>query len=231
MHMMARQPVVETAEQREKRLARWRRDWELMARVAVGDSEAFSDIWLSHLRWMKFKLVQKGIIDSSQQDDILQEVSLKILRLAHKYDRQIATVGTWFALLVDNTVHIHRQKYRRLSNYRFISVDEKYELTSEDQFEGPVSRKESYALLYAALDRLAPMLKSVVDMRYLQGLDVPTIAKIQDLPEHTVRGRLERGVKLLRWNYRDELKRLGAGVVTNRPMVPRIITKFFDDMG
>ncbi len=157
------------AAKEERLLARRKRDWELMARVAVGDSEAFGEIWHHYRRWLSFHLYQKGILDADQANDILQEVCLKILRFAHKYDRQIATVGTWFALITDNVVYQHRLKYRRLSNYRFISVDEKYELTSEDQFEGPVSREECKSLIVAALERLAPMLRTAIEMKLLPG--------------------------------------------------------------
>jgi hypothetical protein len=76
-----------------------------------------------------------GILNTGRANDILQEVCLKILRFAHKYDRQIVTVGIWFALITDNVVYQPRLKYRWLSNYRFFSVDEKYEFTSEDWFE------------------------------------------------------------------------------------------------
>jgi RNA polymerase sigma-70 factor (ECF subfamily) len=229
--MRTERTTEETNAAKEERLqARRKRDWELMARVAVGDSEAFGDIWHHYRRWLSFHLYQKGILDADQANDILQEVCLKILRFAHKYDRQIATVGTWFALITDNVVYQHRLKYRRLSNYRFISVDEKYELTSEDQFEGPVSREECKSLIAAALERLAPMLRTAIEMKYFQGLDVDAIAAHQNVPDYTVRGRLERGVKELRWHYRAELQRLGAGVVETRPMVPRLITKYFEDM-
>ena len=80
------------AAKEERLLARRKRDWELMARVAVGDSEAFGEIWHHYRRWLSFHLYQKGILDADLANDILQEVCLKILRFAHKYDRQIATV-------------------------------------------------------------------------------------------------------------------------------------------
>jgi RNA polymerase sigma factor (sigma-70 family) len=218
------------AAKEERLLARRKRDWELMARVAIGDSEAFGEIWHHYRRWLSFHLYQKGILDADLANDILQEVCLKILRFAHKYDRQIATVGTWFALITDNVVYQHRLKFRRLSNYRFISVDEKYELTSEDQFEGPVSREQCKSLITAALDRLAPMLREVIEKKYFQNMEADAIATSLGIPVCTVRGRLERGVKELRRHYREELKRLGAGVVTSRPMVPKLITKYFEDM-
>ena len=98
------------AAKEERLLARRKRDWELMARVAVGDSEAFGEIWHHYRRWLSFHLYQKGILDADQANDILQEVCLKILRFAHKYDRQIATVGTWFALITGSVVYQHRLK-------------------------------------------------------------------------------------------------------------------------
>lgn len=201
-----------------------------MARVAVGDSEAFGDLWASYKRWLAFHLYQKGILDADQANDVLQEVCLRILRQAHKYDRQISSVGTWFALLVDNVVYQHRLRFRRMSSYRFISVDEKYELTSEDQFESPVSRTECRTLITLALERLAPMLRQAIELRYFEGMPVEAIAQKQKVADHTVRGRLERGVKELRWHYRSELQRLGAEVVETRPLVPRLISKFVDDM-
>lgn len=228
---MRTERTVESDAAREERLqATRKRDAELMARVAIGDSQAFGDLWAGYKRWLAFHLYQKGILDADHANDVLQEICLRILRQAHKYDRQISTVGTWFGLIADNVVYQHRIRGRRLSQFKFISVDEKYELTSEDQFESPVSRDETRTLIQLALERLAPMLRQAIELRYFEGMPVEAIALKQKVPDYTVRGRLERGVKELRRHFRSELQRLGAEVIETRPTVPRLITKFVDDL-
>jgi RNA polymerase sigma factor (sigma-70 family) len=220
----------ESASEREGRIqARRKRDCELMARIAVGDADAFAELWHHYRRWLSFHLYRRNIVDVDASNDILQDVCLRILRWAHKYDRNIATVGTWLILMTDNAVYAYRVKHRRHANYHFIRLDEKYELTSEDHFDVNVNRDDTKGLLTLALKRLAPMLREVLELRYFEGLEVPAIAARQRVPDYTVRGRIERGVKELRWHYRAELKSLGAGFVEAKPTVPRLISRFLED--
>lgn len=200
-----------------------------MARIAVSDADAFAELWHHYRRWLSFHLYRRNIVDTDAANDILQDVCLRILRWAHKYDRNIATVATWLILMTDNAVYAYRVKSRRHANYQFIRLDEHYELTSEDHFDAAVNRDDCKGLINLALKRLAPMLREVLELRYFEGLDIAAIAARQRVPDHTIRGRLERGVKELRWHYRAELRRLGAGFVDQRPSVPRLITRFLED--
>jgi hypothetical protein len=95
-------------EREERLLARRRRDWELMARVAIGNSEALREIWDQYVRHLSSYLYQKGIQDADEIAVILQKVRDKVERFAGKYDRNISTVGTWFALITDNVIYQRR---------------------------------------------------------------------------------------------------------------------------
>lgn len=103
--MVSEQNAESYSSRADRLFARRQRDWTLMARVATGDGEALQEIWRLYRNWLSYHLFQKGILDPDQVHEILQEVRRKIEKFAHKYDREIQTVGTWFALITDNVLY------------------------------------------------------------------------------------------------------------------------------
>jgi RNA polymerase sigma factor (sigma-70 family) len=216
----------------QKKAEQRRRGYKAMAQLAVGNHEGFNVIWKEHYQWLSVHLYKKGMIDQEAIQDTIQDLSLKVMRLAHKYDRQIATVGTWFALILDNLNWQHWQKRRRRSNFREIEVDDgRHELTSQDdQFEGPVSGAETKRILRVALRQLPPMLSAPINMRFFDGLQTPEIAARLHIDDPAVvNSRIARGLAEIKKKYGTQLRELRVGVIKPQNTIPRIVTRYFEE--
>jgi RNA polymerase sigma-70 factor (ECF subfamily) len=94
-------------------------------------------------------------------------------------------------LLVD---HYRRTKQERVTD----AIDEKLGILEEktghySRTEGLLAGREAGELLRAALQKLSPELREAVILRDLEELEYREIAKVLNVPEGTVKSRLNRG--------------------------------------
>ena len=66
-------------------------------------------------------------------------------------------------------------------------------IPSSSRPEGVVVRRETGEILQAALEKLSPELRETVILRDLQEMEYREIAHVLDIPEGTVKSRLNRG--------------------------------------
>jgi RNA polymerase sigma-70 factor (ECF subfamily) len=94
-------------------------------------------------------------------------------------------------LLVD---HYRRTKHDRATD----ALEDKLPVLEErnaqfSRTEGLLAGREAGELLQAALQKLSPELRETVILRDLQEMDYREIARVLDVPEGTVKSRLNRG--------------------------------------
>ena len=188
----------------------------LVRRCVSGDAAAWQDIVQQYHRRI-YNICYRFSGSADDASDLTQEVFIKMYRTLSTFDTSRASFMTWVTTVTRNLLvdHFRKGKYDRITD----SLDatpaaQEDGLTLAEQLEdkgaSPEARvrsQETQRLVHEALKRLSPELREAVILRDLQDLDYKDIAKVLNVPEGTVKSRINRGrtelARLLQRNYRQ----------------------------
>lgn len=169
----------------------------LIERCLLGDQLAWETIVRQH--WRKvFNVAYKFVGRHDEAEDLAQDIFLKIFKSLATFDRR-ANFQTW---LISVSRNLCIDYYRSVRKERQ-TIDR--DLTSDDvspvsKEVGPLAaleQRDMVAMLRHALSMLPAPLKTAVLLRDLQELSYQEIAEQLNLPEGTVKSRINRGRKEL----------------------------------
>jgi RNA polymerase sigma-70 factor (ECF subfamily) len=132
----------------------------------------------------------------SEAQDLTQDVFLRVFKTLASFRSGEGSFVVWLTrltrnLLVDN--------YRRTKHDRVTDALEDKLATLEERgapssrTDGLLAGREAGELLQAALQKLSPELREAVILRDLQEMEYREIARVLEVPEGTVKSRLNRG--------------------------------------
>ena len=168
-------------------------DDELLRRIGAGDRRAFEEYYARNAPWLAVRL-RRRCGDDDVAADVLQETFLAVWRAAASYTGTNQAGGWLWSIAMRRLVDAHRRRTVRARE-------------AGDQPVGPtlVPSAEDEALagsyedrLAAALGRLSPELRAVLQATILDGLSVREAAVVLDVPEGTVKSRAARARRQLR---------------------------------
>ncbi|MBN1543665.1 sigma-70 family RNA polymerase sigma factor [candidate division KSB1 bacterium] len=164
-------------------------DTELVKQAMEGNERAFADLVRRHES--RVAATVYGMLgDCPEAEDIGQETFIRFYRALPRF-RGESTVATYLTRIAINLSlnELKRRKRRRLLG-----------LHSIDESEAPTVRIENpewREVLQRALQRLDPLFRTVVVLRWIEGYSTRETAEILDVPEGTVLSRLARAQKKL----------------------------------
>jgi RNA polymerase sigma-70 factor (ECF subfamily) len=170
-------------------------DSTLVERCLAGDANAWEDLVRQHTRRV-YGLCYRFTGRDSEAQDLTQDVFLRVFRALGSFRSAEGCFTTWLTRLTRNLLIDH---YRRTRNQRVTdSIEE--QLPNVEQGFVSVSRpdsqlagREASEILQAALVKLSPELRETIILRDLQEMEYREIAQVLDIPEGTVKSRLNRG--------------------------------------
>jgi RNA polymerase sigma-70 factor (ECF subfamily) len=172
-------------------------DENLMLRVGRGEKGAFDEIVRRYASKM-INLAYRITGDRELAEDIGQETFLRAYRSAARY-REISKFSTWLHTIAINLCRneLRRRKFRMYSLEAMAEKDEdsKIRIDIADEKGTPdreVERRELGRMIKKAVDTLPEKFKTPLVLRDMQGLTYEEIGGILDLPEGTVKSRINR---------------------------------------
>jgi RNA polymerase sigma-70 factor, ECF subfamily len=188
----------------------------LVRRCVSGDAAAWQEIVQQYHRRI-YNICYRFAGSGDDAADLTQEVFIKMYRTLGTFDTTRASFMTWVTTVTRNLLvdHFRKGKYDRITDSLDATPGNHEDgLTIaeqlEDQGASPEARmrsQETQKLVHQALARLSPELREAVILRDLQDLDYKDIAKVLNVPEGTVKSRINRGrtelARLLQRNYRQ----------------------------
>ena len=165
----------------------------LVQRCLDGDQQAWNKIVNRH--WRKvFNIAYKFVGKSDKAEDLTQDIFLKIYKSLDTFDRR-ANFQTWLFSISRNLCIDHYRTIRREREVIDHRVDtaEIWHADKKRNAYGDLEHKERVALLRTALKQLAPTLRKAVIMRDLREMTYHEIAKTLNVPEGTIKSRINRG--------------------------------------
>ena len=165
----------------------------LIEQCLAGDESAWATIVRQHWRRV-FNIAYKFVGKHDQAEDLTQDVFLKLFKSLHTFDRR-ANFQTWLISVSRNLCIDHYRSVRKERETIDRSVDAA-DLMPVSRETGPLRQLEhsdTRVLLRRALERLPPTLRTAVLLRDIQELSYQEIAERLELPEGTVKSRINRG--------------------------------------
>lgn len=177
-------------------------DAALVRRCLRGDAGAWEDIVHSHTRRV-YNLCYRFTARREEAEDLTQEVFLRVFRTLKSYDAGQGPLGVWLHRVARNLLidHYRATRHERLS----VSLDDELPRLEEKPSTAPppdrtVALGELSEAIQMGLAQLSPELREAVILRDLQGLEYREIAQVLEVPEGTVKSRINRGrAELGKW--------------------------------
>ena len=167
----------------------------LVERCLSGDDAAWEQLVRENTRRV-YGLCYRFTGRDSEAQDLTQEVFLRVYRALGSFRSTEGAFTTWLARLTRNLLIDH---YRRTRNERVTdSIEE--DLPRVEAKSSSVARpdralagREASELLQIGLSKLSPELRETIILRDLQEMEYREISEVLDIPEGTVKSRLNRG--------------------------------------
>jgi RNA polymerase sigma-70 factor, ECF subfamily len=170
-------------------------DSTLVERCLRGEDTAWEELIKLHTRRV-YGLCYRFTGSDSEAQDLSQEVFLRVFRSLRSFRAAEGSFVTWLARLTRNLLIDH---YRRTRQLRITdSIEEQLPLLEESvtvavRPDSMVTEREAGEILQGGLQKLSPDLREAVILRDLQGMEYREISHVLNIPEGTVKSRLNRG--------------------------------------
>jgi RNA polymerase sigma-70 factor (ECF subfamily) len=165
----------------------------LIQRCLKGDQLAWEAIVRQY--WRKvFNVAYKFVGKHDEAEDLTQDIFLKIFKSLDTFDRR-ANFQTWLISVSRNLCIDHYRSARRERETinRDVDPSDLAPVAPGVSAYGRLEHRDRVSLLRAALVELPPTLRTAVMLRDIQELTYQEIADRLDLPEGTVKSRINRG--------------------------------------
>jgi RNA polymerase sigma-70 factor, ECF subfamily len=170
-------------------------DTELIERCLGGEEAAWEDLVKIHTRRV-YAICCRFTSSVQEAQDLTQEVFLRVFRSLKSFRAGEGSFMVWLARLTRNLLidHYRRSKLERVTD----SIEEQLPMIEDTQTasartEGLLAGREASEVLQGALQKLSPELRETVILRDLEEMEYKEIAQVLNVPEGTVKSRLNRG--------------------------------------
>jgi len=167
----------------------------LVERCLGGEESAWEDLAKTYTRRV-YAICYRFTGNDGQAQELTQEVFLRVFRSLKSFRAGEGSFTTWLTRLTRNLLidHYRRTKLDRVTD----SIEDQLPMLEQSQTaytrtDGLLSGREASEILQAGLQRLSPELREAVILRDLQELEYREIARVLNVPEGTVKSRLNRG--------------------------------------
>jgi len=171
-------------------------DQSLVSRCLRGDDAAWEELVRQHTRRV-YGLCYRFTNSGQEAQDLTQEVFLRIFRTLKTFHSTEGSFATWLARVTRNLLidHYRRTRQERVTD----SIEEQLPMLEEEgaaasaRPDHMVAGREASEILQATLQKLSPDLREAVILRDLQEMEYREIAEVLQIPEGTVKSRINRG--------------------------------------
>lgn len=171
-------------------------DEDLISLAESGDAEAFAALYDRHGR-AAYSLAYRMMGEKQAAEDLVQDVFLKVWRLAGSYRVERGSVRTWILSIVHNRgIDQIRSSASRRRTQDKIEASAAKSQPSEAFSEA--WRNTQRDQVRDALTSLPPEQLKILELAYFSGYTHVEISELLDLPLGTVKGRMRLGLKKIK---------------------------------
>ncbi len=170
-------------------------DLQLVNECLAGNEAAWEELVRVHTRRV-YSVCYRFTGTGEEAQDLTQEVFLRVFRTIRSFRAGEGSFSVWLNRLTRNLLidHYRRTRQERATDSledQLPRIEESTAVTS--RADGMLAGREASDLLQAALGKLSPELRETVILRDVEELEYREIAQILNIPEGTVKSRINRG--------------------------------------
>jgi RNA polymerase sigma-70 factor (ECF subfamily) len=175
----------------------------LMARICEGDQAALGSLFRRYARVVR-GVAFKVLRDSSEADDLLQDIFLLIHRLCGTFDRSRGTVRFWILLMTHHRAIMRRRYLTSRHFYTYLDLEEESDQPSHsmpkstrhvDAVEEALEKKET---LRSGFEELSQNQRETLALFFFEGYTFEEIATRLGQTTGNARNHYYRGLDRLR---------------------------------
>lgn len=172
-------------------------DGDLLARIAGGDTYALEQLY-DRYSGLLIALARRVLHDTSDAEEILQEVFLQVWNQAGRYDRSRSSVSTWLVLITRSRA-IDRLRSRQVKDRTLTALKQEKPSTHTSPEGGRnVLLDQRRQRIRAELAELPPEQREVLELAFFKGMTQSEISSSTGIPLGTVKTRTLLAMKKLR---------------------------------
>jgi RNA polymerase sigma-70 factor (ECF subfamily) len=182
-------------------------DDALVSRTRAGDLGAFEELLGRHEENL-LRLAFRFVRNEHDAQEVLQDVLVTTWRKLPGFQDR-AQIGSWLYRVTVNASLMHLRVRRRRpecvdlapvnrSSKQDLDRDMDLDIADRHRPDSQLESQELRRVIRGAIERLPPSLRSVFEIRELQGWSTRQTAKLLGLSEATVKTRLHRARRMLR---------------------------------
>ena len=182
-------------------------DAALIYQVAQGDQNALARLY-DRYSGLLLALARRILNDSSDAEEVLQEVFLQVWNQAGRYDRVRSSVSTWLVLIARSRA-IDRLRSRQVVDRTLIALQQENRgLHASHEGNRSVLMDQRRERLRREMSELPAEQRQVLELAFYGGLTQSEIASSTDIPLGTVKTRTLLAMKKLRKALQGDLGEL-----------------------
>ena len=170
-------------------------DSQLVEQCMAGNEAAWEELVRLHTRRV-YSVCFRFTGTTTEAQDLTQEVFLRVFRTVKSFRAGEGSFAVWLNRLTRNLLidHYRRTRQDRATDSiedQLPGIEESTAITSRT--DGMLAGREASEVLQSALAKLSPELRETVILRDVEELEYREIAQVLNVPEGTVKSRLNRG--------------------------------------
>lgn len=170
-------------------------DSNLVDRCLSGDEFAWEDLVRLHTRKV-YAVCYRFTGNDTEAQDLTQDVFLRVFKSLRSFRSGEGSFAVWLMRLTRNLLidNYRRGKQERATD----SIEDQLPVLEETaalsaRTEGLLAGREASEILQSGLEKLSPELRETLILRDLEEMEYREIAQVLNVPEGTVKSRLNRG--------------------------------------
>jgi RNA polymerase sigma-70 factor, ECF subfamily len=184
-------------------------DNDALVRAAKNDRESFGRLYDRYYPRLH-RFCQRRLAGRDAADDVVAEAFLAIARgIAQFPGVTEADFRCWAYRIAANAANLHSRKQMQRREALGIVVDSS--IRTPEHAACAVELADEFRPVAEALERLDERSRTVVTLRYMEGLEHEHIARVVELKSTAVRTVLSRALERLRSLLRAERERVAGG--------------------
>ena len=164
-----------------------------LIRIILDDLDYFSCLYDRYESKLIRYIRRIAGLDREEAEDVLQDAFIKIWRNLNGIDPSLK-LSSWIYRIVHNeTISVWRKK-RSFGKDRMVELPD--DLVEDPSHSLDLKEEESkYLQAYQILEQLPPKYKSILVLKFLEGMTYEEISDVLKIPEGTVATRMNRAKK------------------------------------
>jgi RNA polymerase sigma factor (sigma-70 family) len=188
-----------------------KKEKEMLQCLLSGDQRHFTKLYDAYSGAL-FSIVTRWIKDPGMAENLLQDVFVKAWRSRNQYDATKGRVFTWLYNVTRSTCIDHLRSKAHKKNKASVLSDNLPLLLPDAHAGGFFSDGIGLRKL---VDSLRKEEKEVIELMYFKGYTQQQIAHIMNTPLGTVKTRMTRAIKNLRYYFKKDWQQSTAHISFN----------------